>query len=100
MTAIRYNPLTYCDKLVQSGLNETTAKVIAQHEAETLHGINDGKVVFDKSLADIMVVVLDIKAQVSIMREEVRMLELKMTIKFGAIMLIGVGLLNFLQKHT
>jgi hypothetical protein len=34
MTAIRYNPLTYCEKLKQNGMNAELAKVIAQQQDE------------------------------------------------------------------
>jgi len=34
MSAIRYNPLAYSEKLVESGLNESTAKVIAQQQQD------------------------------------------------------------------
>lgn len=93
MTTIRYNPLTYSDKLIESGMKTETAKIIAQHEAEFASSVNSESFATKDDIKDL-------RSDIKILIAEIKSLENRMTIKFGAIMLIGVGLLNFLQKHT
>lgn len=93
MTTLRYNPLTYSDKLVESGMSEKTAKVIAQQEAEFESRTLNDNLATKEDITGILKCVLDIQ-------NDIQALEYKMTIKFGMMMLAGVGLLTFLLKHT
>lgn len=86
MAALRYNPLVFSEKLKVSGMSDETAKIIAQENAEMFYFIES---VSKDSKKDTDAILMAIKT-----------LELKMTIKFGTIMLIGVGLLNFLNKYS
>lgn len=93
MTAIRYNPITYLDKLIKSGMGEETARIIANREAEQTSAIN---VELLATKEDINKIVNKLELVIA----KIEALENRMTIKFGTIMLIGVGLLNFIMKHN
>lgn len=92
MTAIRYNPLTYSDNLIQSGMSERTAKVIAQQQSDFISGTINENVATKEDIKQIMIGIATI-------RNDINMIEYKMTIKFGMMMLAGVGVLTFFLKH-
>jgi hypothetical protein len=91
MTAIRYNPLTYSEKLKSAGMDEKVAKVIAQQQEEIL-AIHDENHATKNDLA----------LSEKVLRKDIETLGLTMTIKVGAMMVVQSGLtiaiLEFL-KH-
>jgi hypothetical protein len=93
MTTIIYNPLTYSDKLIESGMNEMTAKVIAQHEAEFASSMINDNLVTKEDVKEIL-------KGLAVIRNDINVIEYKMTIKFGMMMVAGVGILTFLLKHV
>jgi len=86
MTAIRYNPLTYRDSLVKTGMNEITANVIAQQQEEIISVTNEQLITRDY------------------LNDYMEKFELKVLLKVGAMMVIQTGLivsvLGFMMKHT
>lgn len=93
MSALRYNPLTYRDNLVDSGMNERIANVIAQQQDQIISEILNNNLATKEDMTGLLkclhVIQMDIKS-----------LENRMTIKFGGMMLIGVGLLTFILRHN
>lgn len=88
-----FNPLTYYEKLKKSGINEESAKEMAQEQAEIISTMINNDIATKQDVGGVF-------EYLSIIQNDVNSLESKMTIKFGVIMLAGVGLLTFLLKHT
>jgi len=82
MTTIRYNPLTFSEKLKQNGMGESLANVIAQQQQD-MQSMNDDNLVTKVYLST-----------------ELKLLENRLTIKLGVMMVAMVGVLTFLLKHT
>ena len=78
MTASTFNAITYANKLKQAGLDTKIADV----EAEQMSNLVNNDLVTKTFLAS-----------------ELSKLELKLTIKLGAIMIAGMGLLGFILKN-
>lgn len=93
MTTARYNPLTYSDNLKKAGMDEKIANVIAQQQDQI---ISENLNINLATREDITSVLKCLYA----IQNDLKSLELRMTIKFGAIMLAGVALLTFLSKHS
>lgn len=91
MTSIRYNPLTFSEKLKLAGMNAELAKVIAQEQAEIISNITNNEMATKNDISII-------SKSISSLENEIKSLEHRMTIKFGGIMLAGVGLLAFILK--
>lgn len=78
MSASTFNAITYANKLKQAGLDGKIADV----EAEQMSNLINNDLVTKTFLAS-----------------ELGKLELKLTIKLGAIMIAGMGLLGFILKN-
>lgn len=93
MTTLRYNPLTYSEKLKKSGLDPEISKVIAQEQTEIVSSLLNNDMATKEDIKEILKVL-------SVIRNDINVIEYKMTIKFGMMMLAGVGLLTFLLKQV
>lgn len=77
MSGVTFNAITYANKLKEAGLDGKVADV----EAEQMSNLINNDLVTKTFLAS-----------------ELNKLELKLTIKLGAIMIAGMGLLGFILK--
>ena len=78
MSSNAFNAITYANKLKDAGLQSTIADV----EAEQMSNLINNDLATKTFLAS-----------------ELNKLELKLTIKLGAIMIAGMGLLGFILKN-
>lgn len=85
MTAIRFNPLTYANKLKEAGFTDKQADTIAQLQDDVLGNMDNINVATKKDIYDL--------------KHELIHLEHRLTIKLGSIMLSGIGILGFLLTH-
>lgn len=74
MKSSRYNPLTYSRKLENAGINDKAADVIAQELSNLIN----------EDLAT---------------KSDLKVLETKLVIKLGGIMITGITILGFILKH-
>ena len=82
MTAIRYNPLTYSENLIKSGMKEETAKVIAQQQEELM-------VINDQNHAT--------KEDVRLIRKDMELLEMRLQAFMIKSLVSAVSVLGILQ---
>ena len=91
MNAARYNPLVFSEKLKKSGVSNETANLIANEQAEIVSTMLNNNMATKEDISDL-------KMDMKMILTELRSLENRMTIKFGAMMMAGVGLLSFVMK--
>ncbi|HMG15472.1 MAG TPA: hypothetical protein VK590_08505 [Saprospiraceae bacterium] len=92
MTTIRFNPLTYSRKLMDAGMKEDWAEVIAQEQADIVSNILNNEMVTKNDF-------IDVKRDIFSLKHEFKQVENRLTIKLGSIMLVGIGILGFILKH-
>lgn len=92
MAAIRFNPLTYARKLQNSGLSKESAEVMAQEQAEIISNILSSDIATKQDMHGI-------KSEMNAIKHEIKLLEQRLTIKLGSIMIAGIAVLGFILKH-
>ena len=92
MTTIRFNPLTYSKKLEDSGLDKNISETIAQEQAEIISGMLNNDMATKSD-------VFNLKKEVNLIQSEIKLLEQRLTIKLGGIMVVGITILGFILKH-
>jgi peptidoglycan hydrolase CwlO-like protein len=106
MTAIRYNPLIYCEKLKLSGVDPDTANVMAMQQQEIVENIRSNETANKNDIQDILKAVNELKAEIKgtnlkieSLQLKIESLEYRIIIKLGSLMVVLIGILGFLLKH-
>lgn len=92
MATIRFNPLTYSKKLEESGLDKNISETIAQEQADIISNILNNEMATKSDINGL-------KKDVSLIQNELKMMEQRLLTRLGSIMLAGIGILGFILKH-
>jgi len=85
MTTLRFNAITYANKLKNAGLSSSIADV----EAEEISNLINNDLSTKQDVKDLEIRIVG----------EIKNLKNEMTIKLGSMMVIGMAVLGFILKH-
>ncbi|MBK6999840.1 MAG: DUF1640 domain-containing protein [Rhodoferax sp.] len=107
MSTTTFDTFKFVDKLEKAGLSREQASAIVEAQKDALSEALDSNIATRGDLAavkaelkaDIAGSKSDLKAEIAAIRSDMQALEMRLTIKLGALMVVAVGVIATLMKH-